>query len=1332
MRSQSKLQPVSPDAIYNLLPQVIRSNDPNGAIASYMSAQASEHNFFLQKMSELPVLHDPRLVGQFDPAGFNESTSDFDLYVEESKKDRSKMTVSELRDHDTLLVQLEERVPHSVRAYKLQNRLLGLLASTVGARIYNKYYVASNRQLIETAIARHHIKGTHSSVRILGRILGFIDLKVRELWSRFTIRDPGEPGNALNEFDFADVPEQFPYWPISEQYDGNINRFTERGDATSPDVVNPTDEVAQFPPPNPAYDPTKLDDRLDNNGEKLLYEVKFEGLKPDKLSGRYYLDLINNHNPFGNFSNDILDLLKPGTYYLHGGNDIKLAKTVIPYAAKSAVRAVRAIRGEDDLLLVTVDKGNENFLLGSLVYLGEAGFDDFFTIKTILEVGNRVELGFDYPKAVVPSSGSLGHLIYSELGFVIFEALAFGDWANSVELRVNPDVGGAQIVRLIGPQSKIKFKSSYFDLILSGDISLFPTLYPSKDVEPCFDGSLDDLIVEPTTVFTITSVDTDYVSTRFPRLTLDVPGGDYADGTVGGITPGTLVKIDGLAFTRSNEELRRVIEVDAVNNALVIEGPPGAPTEAIPIFEYAGNTGTVSGTLTFGRVAGELPVTGSLGGTRQIAAPNTKVVDFVSFSELLATLRELFEELRPLTRTQRLSRAGFLLKDQMLYAPYYIKDHVVLQSDDGYNYRLRVDRDKRVWWEEVDSDLIPTPIVQRMVQTTSDPRLAVIISLDYVAWKIRRVNGLPEFYVDQTAGVAQSDIVFVTDGVTEAVTPGGDIVTDDGLSPTTTILYEPRKFTGFQGYVVVENNRLVAYTELPDQLRSIHGDGTTDETGELATDKHLYAENPDNQALSDSLSDDGHTSDKPRATFRFNERPEDDLDFQYGVGDAIRTFLTSRWYSSLTKDDYSFVDEAWSYQFADGAFNGRDLRNRSAGVLPHAAEPSPSDVSFYLGYPIRFITLSGKVVWRERDITTNAPHTSVYFLGDVNLDNNDPPALNEMPTRLDYIDGSITYDMDTATPIHNTEVVTADGQIESQESVRDNEDISVLGSGVTPNNQSWGTLDRIWQSRVSRDFESPTTFTSVNNASGKAQLVMGLRHGLSVGMKIRIASGAYAGVATILNIQSSNQTSLVTINMSYTATSSSAIACRMVEMQMWETPRDLKLTLRSGASATEELVYAVYGSDYDGSNEVLLDSGSVVATGTGVLHLTGIESQLVYVELSSVAEGQLADVALEREVIDLPLIRNPFALGRKVWRDGRDALEVTIMDDGDHFWSGGLGNHFTDTSKSEISETYTQVTYDPGSSLAVPSWRGGDWGLGARSWTIIERGTLPSLLVRGN
>ncbi len=1203
--------------------------------------------------------------------------------------DRAILGADDLSTLDAQLVQLEERIPKSIAAFKLQNRLLDLLAETVGARIYNRNLTATNRQLVETAVPRHHVKGTHASVEVLGRILGLLDLKVRELWSRFAIKDPGEPGNAINEFDYSDVPDDYPYWPRGHDYDGVVTSFDERVDDTTPSVVTPTTEVFQVPPPSPSYNPNVLDD----GG---IYTVDFARLTPDQLSDGYYLDRVNGHNPFGNFRNDVLGLLRTGAYYLSGGNSLKPATVTIPYDQRSGVRGIVAIRSGDtnQLVFVVTKEEDGELVVGQQVYLsGTMAYDGFHTISYLAEVGNTWVITVPYTKVILPSPvGALGHLTFSADGFVMFEALAPGSWANAIELTVLPEVENRQTIRLIGPQSKIKFKSSVFDLAISGDISLFPAIYHCVPSEPSLDGSLSDLQVGGVLVdYDITYVDVDYIGSRYPRFTLDIPVGNYPDGTVGGITVGTFVKVTGLSFGRANTELRRVIEVDRINGAIVIEGKPGALQSADPIFSYAGSSGPVnpaSSYLTFGRVAGDYPIVGNPDGTKRLATVNDKVMDLVSFSDLLASLRDLLEEIRPISRTQRIGNNGFLLQDQVRYAPFYVKDHVVLQTPDGYNYRLRVDADQNITWEAVAANLTPTPITQRDLSTRT-----------YGRWSLSRsASGVVTFAVIPVVSAASSDIVFITDGVTKAEEPDGDVVGTDGLVPGIEVLNLPLEWTGFQGYVGIEGGALTAYVDLPEQLMGLHGDGTEDESGTLAIDLPRVAENQ--PTLADCMSAAAQTTDLPSAALHFHDRPEDEIDLQFGVADSLTTMLPGHWPSG--PDDYVTIDEAWRYQ-TDGKFQGRDPRTRMTGVLPDVVQPLATGMLFH-GYPIRFLDHRGGLTWRNR--VTNVPYRSVYYFGNTSLGSG-AADINEVPTRTD------------------TSLVSFDGQIEGANVLNQQGGpwtIPAIGFGVTPNNQTASDPNiwaRLWQPSVSTDFESVANYTSVVSDGGLAKLIIpGPSGRLAAGMPLRLTGGPYT-TARVKSLASVGGNTEATLDVAYSSGGSGTIQMQLASMQLWVN-QSITLTIVAHPDNTTNITYRV-------SSSSPVVTGTVAPASTLVRTIAATGGELL-VELGAIPAGQRASVKLARDPSVKPIITST---SKGLWGSGRDAIEMTILPANGHFkdFCADQANTFQDTSKTALRETYERVTTDPNSAaLNLLTGRGGGWRGVSGGYSVVARGVLPRIL----
>jgi hypothetical protein len=103
---------------------------------------------------------------------------------------------------------------------------LEFLAATVGAVLHQSSLLtttelqrAANQKLVETYFPRLRIKGTTASFDVLGRVLGFDDVRVTPLWSRLSARMPEDAGNPANDADYAPLAEFYPQQQISVQYD---------------------------------------------------------------------------------------------------------------------------------------------------------------------------------------------------------------------------------------------------------------------------------------------------------------------------------------------------------------------------------------------------------------------------------------------------------------------------------------------------------------------------------------------------------------------------------------------------------------------------------------------------------------------------------------------------------------------------------------------------------------------------------------------------------------------------------------------------------------------------------------------------------------------------------------------------------------------------------------------------------------------------------------------------------------------------------------------------------------------------------------------------------
>jgi alkaline phosphatase D len=107
---------------------------------------------------------------------------------------------------------------------------LAWLAQTLGAILYDTDMLEGNAvnaaqvQLVSTWFPRLKIKGTNQSFEVLGKILGFDDIRMTPLWSRLNPHVPDDVGNSANATDYAAEPEYAPQQVIGPYYDPFVYR----------------------------------------------------------------------------------------------------------------------------------------------------------------------------------------------------------------------------------------------------------------------------------------------------------------------------------------------------------------------------------------------------------------------------------------------------------------------------------------------------------------------------------------------------------------------------------------------------------------------------------------------------------------------------------------------------------------------------------------------------------------------------------------------------------------------------------------------------------------------------------------------------------------------------------------------------------------------------------------------------------------------------------------------------------------------------------------------------------------------------------------------------
>jgi len=721
MEYDYNLKDLATDELYNLLPYVVRAQDPD-VIKHYFAALADQHNFLVSKLREMPRAQDPTQAGAFVPESLGESSAVFAEWLQ------VRRTVPQTPELVARAETLSGLVPYSINAHEREQQILRLLAKIVGESIESGLPEASIRPLLATAIQRHQIRGGHVSFSLLGRIAGFFELKVRELWTRFSITNPSDADDPENESDFSPVPDQRPFWPRNDRHLG---------------VGDPGFEAdRQLPEGDPAYNPFILDD----DG---TVEVEFRQLLLDPRSTRYYNTVLNGRNPFVHVLGEVEARLKPGFYTMGGGTESAPARATVPYRTGT--------------------------------------------------------------------------------GSVTFEAITTGDYGNKVTITVGNETSGHQRIGLEGPRSKIKFKSSVFDLILGVDPNTFFSTLPAIPVTMVWDATVHD-------------------------------------GSLG-------------------------------------RNPPA------------------------------FPITGNSTGGVAVSHPDTHYqLNLDGYQELMTVMRNLIEEVRPITRTIRRRALGLVLSSFVRYAPSLAVNHVVLTDSSGQNWSLNLSYNT-VSWTKTSVEATLAPVQYDRVQER------------WMVWAIS------------------------TDGV---LIPYPSFLEDRNQADT--VVYYPGS-----GFVWLEGGGLLsgAYTLLSD---SLHGDGTGDEAvvGEAYT--HV-SDNPPGVLVRavppvqarDFMSAEAFYGTAPPESLIFQPVPEDDLRVFPTFYDTTRSHVAAHF---GTED--GGIEGNWSYT-NDGQVMANDLRLRHAGTGTGLVDPVPTGAGgrgMTYDEPVGFMNYHGVYATRYRD--DGAPISCFY------------------------------------------------------------------------------------------------------------------------------------------------------------------------------------------------------------------------------------------------------------------------------------------------------------------------------------------------------------------
>jgi hypothetical protein len=288
--------------LYDLVPGAIASLDERGIIEAVISG-------YQDRLCDMRY-YVGHLQGAFDPAQVSPEVADtvVELVYYDGNGKETRRVLDVLADTPTDPLQLEawaaaqaHVLPSQVISASIGTDALRLvradmltyIATTFGARLYpsvGKSQAQRNATLM-SYFPRLKIKSTPVSFELIGRFMGFDDVRVAAQWSRLSPRLPEQVHNTINDPDYADQPY-----------------FT-------PAVL-----------PGIHYDP------VDYRDGDLFIEYNSPDLSPDPLNLAHYPDAVNAKQPFIQLEvtgDATVVEPTPGEYVLAGGTSATAATAVL-------------------------------------------------------------------------------------------------------------------------------------------------------------------------------------------------------------------------------------------------------------------------------------------------------------------------------------------------------------------------------------------------------------------------------------------------------------------------------------------------------------------------------------------------------------------------------------------------------------------------------------------------------------------------------------------------------------------------------------------------------------------------------------------------------------------------------------------------------------------------------------------------------------------------------------------------------------------------------------------------------------------------------------------
>lgn len=229
------LQNLKEDALYQKLPEGVITLDERSILRALLGGVQDRLEDIRSYAKKFEVLFtsdgidNTVVIAQFDTGYGKTVTRSLDIQADTPSQEGYNLTVWAAEQMGVDTSQIVSCVFGEDLLRYVDAPVLQMLAMSIGAVLYQTSAqtgsdVLNQQKILNSYFPRLKIKGTAMSFDILGKLIGFDDVRMTPLWGRLSPRAPSDIGDPANDADFTQTPDYYPQQATGVAYDPHVFR----------------------------------------------------------------------------------------------------------------------------------------------------------------------------------------------------------------------------------------------------------------------------------------------------------------------------------------------------------------------------------------------------------------------------------------------------------------------------------------------------------------------------------------------------------------------------------------------------------------------------------------------------------------------------------------------------------------------------------------------------------------------------------------------------------------------------------------------------------------------------------------------------------------------------------------------------------------------------------------------------------------------------------------------------------------------------------------------------------------------------------------------------